>query len=46
MEEDQGLKICVEQVNEVHEQFVVALQDLFEKYKAEVGHPDICLRVL
>ncbi|KAM0942887.1 putative diacylglycerol O-acyltransferase [Dioscorea sansibarensis] len=39
-------KPTIDEVNEVHEQFVVALQDLFEKYKAEVGHPDICLRVL
>ncbi|XP_039131517.1 diacylglycerol O-acyltransferase 2D-like [Dioscorea cayenensis subsp. rotundata] len=39
-------KPTVDEVNEVHEQFLVALQDLFEKYKARVGHPDLRLRVL
>ncbi|GLU19635.1 hypothetical protein SLE2022_358730 [Rubroshorea leprosula] len=36
----------MEEVSEVHSQFVQAFQDLFEKHKARVGHADIQLKVL
>ncbi|XP_020090881.1 diacylglycerol O-acyltransferase 2-like [Ananas comosus] len=36
----------VDEVNHVHAQFVVALQELFEKYRARVGSSDLHLRVL
>lgn len=36
----------MEEVNEVHSQFVQALQDLFEKHKARVGQADLPLKVL
>ncbi|XP_043711084.1 diacylglycerol O-acyltransferase 2D-like [Telopea speciosissima] len=36
----------VEEVNEIHSKFVEAMQELFEKYKARVGHADLQLRIL
>ncbi|KAG2653462.1 hypothetical protein PVAP13_1NG458000 [Panicum virgatum] len=35
-----------DEINEVHKQFVVAMQELFEKYKTRTGYPDLQLRVL
>uniref|UniRef100_A0A0A9E912 Uncharacterized protein n=1 Tax=Arundo donax TaxID=35708 RepID=A0A0A9E912_ARUDO len=35
-----------DEINEVHRQFVVAMQELFEKYKTRTGYPGLQLRVL
>ncbi|CAL5055498.1 unnamed protein product [Urochloa decumbens] len=35
-----------DEINEVHKQFVAAMQELFDKYKTRTGYPDLQLRVL
>ncbi|GJM99881.1 hypothetical protein PR202_ga17020 [Eleusine coracana subsp. coracana] len=37
---------CFGQINEVHEKFIMALRELFEKYKSKAGYPGLHLRVL
>ncbi|KAL5557376.1 hypothetical protein UlMin_039612 [Ulmus minor] len=39
-------KPTMEEVNEVHGQFVEAIEQLFERYKTRVGHADLQLKVL
>lgn len=34
------------QINEVHAQFVAAMEKLFDKYKGRVGYEDLPLRIL
>ncbi|KAF6159778.1 hypothetical protein GIB67_030036 [Kingdonia uniflora] len=41
-----NLKPTMEEVSVVHNQFVEALQELFETHKTRVGHADLQLRIL
>ncbi|XP_057956723.1 diacylglycerol O-acyltransferase 2D [Malania oleifera] len=46
IEVKQNSQPTAEEVNEVHSQFVGALQDLFERHKARVGHADRELKII
>ncbi|BAF19444.1 diacylglycerol O-acyltransferase 2D [Oryza sativa Japonica Group] len=46
IEVEKNSQPTIDEINEVHEQFTVALQDLFDKYKTETGYPGLHLRVL
>jgi hypothetical protein len=41
-----AMQCCWLQVNEVHRQFVIALQELFEKNKAKAGYPSLHLQIM
>uniref|UniRef100_A0A0E0E1F4 Acyltransferase n=1 Tax=Oryza meridionalis TaxID=40149 RepID=A0A0E0E1F4_9ORYZ len=44
IEVEKNSQPTIDEINEVHEQFTVALQDLFDKYKTETGYPGLHLR--
>ncbi|XP_062232967.1 diacylglycerol O-acyltransferase 2D-like isoform X2 [Phragmites australis] len=43
---DKNPQPTIDEINEVHENFIIALRELFEKYKAKAGYPGLHLRVL
>nr|CAB3467957.1 unnamed protein product [Digitaria exilis] len=46
IEVDKNLQPTIDEINEVHERFIIALRELFEKYKGKAGYPGLHLRVL
>ncbi|RLN13010.1 diacylglycerol O-acyltransferase 2-like [Panicum miliaceum] len=46
IEVDKNPQPTIDDINEVHEQFIIALRELFEKYKGKAGYPGLHLRVL
>jgi len=46
IEVDKNPQPTIDEINEVHEQFIIGLREMFEKYKEKAGYPGLHLRVL